>query len=97
MAGLGIGIPAVGEYGYLTILVMIVLAILATVVLLMIVRKDPRPGEVYIRILYGLVVRVRWGQMDDQENKETTAELPSKNIPAWKRVLRSLIKKGDGE
>jgi hypothetical protein len=97
MADLGNSIPAVGEYGYLTILVMIVLAILAAVVFLMIVRKDPRPGEVYIRIFYGLIVRVRWGQLDDQENKNTAAELPNKNIPAWKRVLRGIINREDGE
>jgi hypothetical protein len=94
MADPGSITPAVGIYGYLTILTIIVLATLAAIILLMIVRKDPRPGEVYIRIFYGLIVRIRVGQMDEQVSEDKAAEMPSKNIPAWKRLLHMIMKRG---
>jgi hypothetical protein len=90
----GDGIPAVSEYGFLTILVLVFLAILAAIVILAIASRNPRPGEVVIRIFLGLVIRVRWGQLDDQT--DTTAELPRVNDKsALERVLRRLRKRKD--
>jgi hypothetical protein len=85
--------PAVSEYGFVAILCLVVLAILATIVVLLIVRKDSQPTDFRIHI-YGLEVRLRRGQLDTHE-EGGPAELPDKHRSIWRRILRRLLKRGD--
>jgi hypothetical protein len=82
--------PAVSEYGFLAILAVVVLALLATVLILWIVRKDTQSTDFRLGF-YGIYIQLRRGQLDTHE--VPPAEFPEAHRSVWKRILHKFLRR----